>query len=468
MRKGLFLVPIVAASALVLGFLAYSPSASAALDGENGPIIYIENESQNNNKLAQEVILVPDNQVVATDQQGNNEQIVEQTSDPITSAAISAPKDNATFDVAIATETMVGCQENEKTCALVEKVNVDYAGAPTSDPTDLATLDSLVNTSANVSSKTWVSNLSYSPDGDTVLATQYSVNSNENMRSAVVAIDNNSGATTTVVTPRRDPCLNAGYADNGTIYYSRINSPLNDIYGCAGLNTIESEINYQSDIWFIRSGEVLPTRLTYTPKISEFFIDVSPDNQYVLVADTNTYYDNEEDVTYECNYGLNVVFYTNNFFPFGCNYYYVSTFDGSYELITQMPEYFIPKYFSPDNSSLIGTVYPRVLLPGLESFNLMGVSALAEVDTEIPYTASLNRTTFELTAISNRLGVQQWTPIAQVQPVVPVVPVSVVTTTSKATLPNTGISTNLIATVAMMLVGIGLIGAAASIVKIKK
>ena len=50
MRKGMFIIPFFATAACAVGFLAYSPSAAAAIDGENGPIVYIDNQVPTENE----------------------------------------------------------------------------------------------------------------------------------------------------------------------------------------------------------------------------------------------------------------------------------------------------------------------------------------------------------------------------------------------------------------------------------
>ena len=79
MRKGMFIIPFFATAACAVGFLAYSPSAAAAIDGENGPIVYIDNQvpTENENSVNPEdrgVILQEEtvSQVITTGPDGTN------------------------------------------------------------------------------------------------------------------------------------------------------------------------------------------------------------------------------------------------------------------------------------------------------------------------------------------------------------------------------------------------------------
>jgi hypothetical protein len=252
---------------------------------------------------------------------------------------------------------------------VVNKVTTNSDSTESTDPATLATLDSLVTGTKNNKSSSWVNNLSYSPDGQTVLATQYSTKFFD-VKSSVIAIDNDTGGQTTIVAKSSDPYLNAGYADNGTIYYSKT----------TGLNT---------DIWYIIPGETTSQQLTTTKNMSEYFLDVSPDNKSVLVADVTSSLDclsaygmlaNRESTSYN-----------------HCKFYLISTADGSATPLSELKdEMFIPAYFSPDNSSLIGTVYGQQELS--KSFKKKNVTPL--------YTATFNLTTKLVAKVTDRVGVE--------------------------------------------------------------
>lgn len=414
MKKGIFVIPLIVSAACVGGVLAFSPSASAAIDGENGPIVYIDNqvptETENGNNEDRAVIRQEDtvSQVITTAPDGSNEKVVaEETDGNITAVGISPPTAGNEYDIAYGVETKNNCKTNEYTCAVVNKVTTNSDSTESTDPATLATLDSLVTGTKNNKSSSWVNNLSYSPDGQTVLATQYSTKFFD-VKSSVIAIDNDTGGQTTIVAKSSDPYLNAGYADNGTIYYSKT----------TGLNT---------DIWYIIPGETTSQQLTTTKNMSEYFLDVSPDNKSVLVADVTSSLDclsaygmlaNRESTSYN-----------------HCKFYLISTADGSATPLSELKdEMFIPAYFSPDNSSLIGTVYGQQELS--KSFKKKNVTPL--------YTATFNLTTKLVAKVTDRVGVEQWTPLAIVTPT-PETPTAVVTPVpvvaiSSAALPNTGSS----------------------------
>ena len=83
MKKGIFVIPLIVSAACVGGVLAFSPSASAAIDGENGPIVYIDNqvptENENGNNEDRAVIRQEDtvSQVITTAPDGSNQQVVQ-------------------------------------------------------------------------------------------------------------------------------------------------------------------------------------------------------------------------------------------------------------------------------------------------------------------------------------------------------------------------------------------------------
>lgn len=411
MKKGFFVFPLIVSAACVGGVLAFSPSASAAIDGENGPIIYIDNEvavDNGNDNPTEEKGFVKDetvSQVITTGSNGTNEQVAATEEDTITAAGISPPTTDGNYNIAYGVESTSGCKKYEATCAVVNKVTTAGDGTVVEGQELLANLDSLVMGNKWFNSKSWVNNLSYSPDGETVLATQYSYQV-ANPKAAVIAIDNETGTTTTIVGPSSDSYMNAGYADDGTIYYSKTT-------------------RFNTDIWYILPGQTTSQQLTSTRGMSEYFLDVSPDSKTVLVADVRS--------SFGCLSAYGMLANRQSSSYNNCKFYLVSTEDGTATQLTDLPSGFIPVYFSPDNSSLIGTVFPVKLL------------ALArEVSTNEPYTAAFNLVTKELVALTNRVGVEQWSPLAQVTPTpVPTPEVAVAATPVVAvstTLPNTGSS----------------------------
>ncbi|MCA9344997.1 hypothetical protein KC871_00045 [Candidatus Saccharibacteria bacterium] len=386
MRKGMFIIPFFATAACAVGFLAYSPSAAAAIDGENGPIVYIDNQvpTENENSVNPEdrgVILQEEtvSQVITTGPDGTNEQVAATEDDTITAAGISPPTAEGNYDIAYGVESTTDCAKYEKTCAVVNKVTTDGDGNVVEGQDLLTNLDSLVNGTKWFPSKSWVNNLSYSPDGETVLATQYSYQI-DNPKAAIVAIDNESGTPTTIVGPSSDVYINAGYADNGTIYYSKTTW-------------------FNTDIWYILPGETTSQQLTTTKNMSEYFLDVSPDNKSVLVADVTS--------SLDCLSAYGMLANRESSSYNHCKFYLISTVDGSATPLSELKdEMFIPAYFSPDNSSLIGTVYGQQ--NESKSFKKNNVTPL--------YTATFNLTTKLFAKVTDRVGIEQWAPLAQATP----------------------------------------------------
>jgi hypothetical protein len=413
--KGAFIISFFAIAACLVGFLAYSPSASAALDGENGPVLYTDNNVVDQNNAEKQEYENPVSQVITTAPDGTNEQVVATSEDKITAAGISGPTADNNYDIAYATESKDDCAKYEKTCAVVNKVTTNEDSSVTTSPEVLAELPSLVNGTKYNKSESWVNNLSYSPDGNTVLATQYSKNQLDILnlygKSAVIAIDNETGTTTTIVGPTTDSYLNAGYADNGTIYYSKTTSL----------------IPFNTDIWYITPDNPTPQQLTTSKNISEYFIDVSPDNSTVLVADVRS-------LTCLSAYGVLANRYEQTYH--NCNYYLVSTADGTATQLSDLPKWFMPAYFSPDNTLLIGTLFSK------NTPNLRALNSFSAV------TATYNLSTNEIAVISDRVGVKQWAPkvvAAETETVVTqaeATPTVAVAKTTAATLPNTGVSVN--------------------------
>lgn len=442
MTKRLLLVyPFAMFFALLGATFITNTNASAAVSGENGPIVYVENQDQDIVSF-EAPALVPEpvgNQVITTSPDGSNTQAVATEEDPITAVGISPPTDENTYNIAYATNTTDSnfCDLDEASCAPINTVGVTADGSLVQDKALLTTIHSQIDPDGESASDTWVSNISFSPDASTVLATAYTTNTYEDLASSLIAINAKTGEQTVLVGPRRDPCLNGGYADNGYIYYSRINNTAEGITYCYDLNLVEDETNYQSDIWVIKPGEA-PARLTNTSSTSEFFIDVSPDNRYVLVVDTNSYRETT------CYYAYDFVYRYGSFPADGCRYYYVDTTNGDIIELTDMPEGFTPSFFSPDNTSIIGTYFPFVL----------GRAAAFVVDTSVPYTALVNRTTFEMFALTNQLGVSQWSPsISSETPDTPTTPVTTTQLSSAktVTLANTGINSSSVLLIAAVM-----------------
>ena len=96
--KGAFIISFFAMAACLVGFLAYSPSASAALDGENGPVLYTDNNVVDQNNAEKKESENPVSQVITTAPDGTNEQVVATSEDKITAAGISGPTADNNYD----------------------------------------------------------------------------------------------------------------------------------------------------------------------------------------------------------------------------------------------------------------------------------------------------------------------------------------------------------------------------------
>lgn len=249
-----------------------------------------------------------------------------------------------------------------------------------------------------------------------------------------------TGEVTTIVAPRIDRLVAGGYAQNGNIYYSRTNSKNGSIN------------DNQANIWVIEAGQTEAVKLTHSPNISEFYIDASPDNSVLLVANvlSGTPVLAKGFMGY-CNYPqAKYQFYTD------CDYFYVNTADGSHEKLKKLVEGFVPVFFSPDGNYLIGTLYPE---------NYWGGGA--RLSEDMPVTAIVARSNLKVaTKISDRLGVQEWAPLAVAQTTTTNPTVS--TVVSGPTLPKTGTSELLVLAYATLLLAVASVVSIKSFANLKK
>lgn len=428
---------------LAFGFAAFaflglsivaSPNAKAALDGTNDPILYVD-QPQCVDVCDQSQ---PTSTVVTTTPSGSDE-VVAATSDTYISAAtISAPAATGSHDIVYSSDATTcsepvildsvapldvpQCNSGSATQAQINKVTIDENRNPVGAPTTLVTLPTLVDA---YNSTDTVYNLSYAPDAKSVLASRNSIAGGDGIAdylATIEKIDTTTGDVTTIVDPVCDVLLRGGYGDNGNIYFSK--STYEDC--CLHAKS------FSANIWYIPAGKTEAVQLTFDQEdsnnVAEYYIDASPDNTQLLVVDANT-----------CSYPYNVVFGIPFLPEGGCAYYYVNITDGSLTAIPEMNEQFVPKFFSPDGSSLIGTLYPVEQIGLLRSF-----------DPSLPSTAVALRTDLaNPVAITNLVGIQEWAPgVAVVPTTTPVTPVS-------ATLPNTGASTTFALAFAIALITLG-------------
>lgn len=352
-KRALLGVATLAATGLFL--TVASGTAHAELAGDNGLIVYAQND-QNNNCAETNLSTdqVSQSTVTTTDSTGTSTPVTAATTqDCVTAATVSPPDTSNNNTIVYATD---GSAEDTPTAAL-NKVTVDQTGNPVSSPT--TDFYSVPTTSGpgpwdfftTVSNDPSIDKLSYAPDGTNVVATQSNAvttttnfcfiipfpgcfSSSTTTTDAVVKVDVNSGAADTLYQyvapgaylPSSDANIAAAYAQNGVIYFSAPSDPNNDT---GPLSTGISEVQRNSDIWYIPAGgqAIDVKRLTNTPQLNEFFLSAAPDSSKLLV----------------CNASSEAP-----------DYYYVSTLDGSEILLAQRAAGYYPIGFSPDGTMLYG------------------------------------------------------------------------------------------------------------------
>jgi hypothetical protein len=404
------------------------PKAQAALEGENGPIIYIENKEEIIDNDEVEI-----NNVYATQPDGSGQTTVASTEDTITSATISSPDPAGSHQVVFATEdTKLECESGaeaqicevySKTSeASLNKVVINGQGEPTS-----AVASSVVpNMIANDKEMdyNWIPQTSISPDGSKTLiikiATSTGIFESYEQFYKQMAIVNTQdiGSSTIAVTnitdPAYDPCLNGGFAQDGGIYFTT----------CPHWN-IKSGNN--AGLYYLAPGVLDVAKATKVYSATEeeiahpFFIDTAPNSQKVLVTSIDYMNDREPSNGFStvCNYGL---FFDLGImhYPGDCQYFLIDSNSGTSQALPEFDELFVPAFFAPNGQGLIGTVYTHRITP-LNSVNN---------NVEQPYTAYYSFADGSIVAISDQIGVQEWAPKAKL--------VSSTTNVSPATLAYTG------------------------------
>ena len=460
------LFPVFAGLALAAMLFGAAPSAQAALDGENGPILYIT-ETEPVNPTNPETDFVkpqeipvpePENAVVTTAPDGTGDIVADTSTDPITSATISAPTTENNYDIVYATkeDEVKPCDGAKGPCgnvvgsdAVLNKVTIDQNRNPISGTEESATLTPLKDDIFHKDLPyNWVYQTSYSPDGSQVLITQAASWQNPDNFSAfpvytsLILVDTTnftSVTTTPIVKSAVDPCLSGAFADNGAIYYSTCK------------NLMSPSILYYESSSAVGTATAKALNNNFKKdNLYPYLIDVAPDNSVALFANLAP-----SKGSFICLYGHNVLYTKLDKSAMNCNYYYGSTSGNS--KINELSKAklnvdFVPKFFSPDGKFIIGTVFPA-------SEKTRSLNHIMQ-----PYTAAFSREDYSLTKLTDTIGVQEWGPVAVAtsnEPGKGSVVVASVTpaTTSQATLPNTGVSLYaLIATALSLMLLAGYIG----------
>lgn len=319
-------LPLLAFMAVV-GVSVFAPShASAALAGENGPILYVDNAATN--QQADPSIAVPapepvvENTVNTTNPDGSNTIVADSNENQITSATISAQKPDTNYDVVYATENNT-CELEIKPldaaavddyCATEAELNlvtIDSNRNPLGD-TITKTLDPLTKANGGELNNTRVYQTSYSPDGTQVLITVAGSNDRDyDYRSILLVSTQNfaSSPVVTVVPTAKDKCLSGAFAQNGLIFFSSCPKYADT----AGVYYYEAGADY-----------TLPPKVLFENEIkSPYLIDVSPDSKEVLLTTLSR----------SCNYAKNVLNFRHDLSAGYCDYYY-----GTSNLVTPIPE----------------------------------------------------------------------------------------------------------------------------------
>jgi hypothetical protein len=385
-------VGIISFTVALGALLGHAPAAHAALAGEDGPIIYIDNSSQPTDPST----------VNATTADGSGDTTVATDTNDISSATISAgTPDNSHSvvygdltptcepeviltspilnDAPVAIDPVPCTLSNAVgSDAVLNQVTIDANNQATSDPKQLATLTSLYS-DYELTAFNAATNLSFSPDSSTVLVTQGALQLGENEAPfflfALKTVDTTTGAENTLVDPSQDLAINGGYAQNGNIYFTQTISA----YDQGGFGSFYDK----SNLFVLTPGSTIPVQITDDEDgVSEYFIDVSPDSGKILVADINS-----------CSYEFYSIF--DFLLPNdisdptgGCDYYLVDAETGKLSPLVFSGDTatFVPKFFAPDGSGLIGQLFDPVT-------------------AFVPFS---NTTSFTL--ISQNSNVQSWAP----------------------------------------------------------
>ncbi len=462
--------------------LASAPGlASATLAGENGPIVYVEEaivpceqEQVDTTIQTQEPIVIPEcqnevTQVVTTTPTGTNPVVAaefgasEETYDEVATTATIAPNDAAgNHNIVLATEKTITCEEYEEDyrlqsikvedavdtdyCyyadneAVIYRVQIDKNGNPLGEPVVVTTVSGPEGASTTAN---FYYELSYSPDQKNVVGVRFynakaipekdvpRVQENDNEEESVFGpnyvierINLASGNVEQLVGPKFDPYMNAGYAQNGAIYFTQLvcgdYCPWMKNYDNLSVNNNDEDWNEDwekpsSEVWFFAPNATEATQLTRTSKINEYFLSASPDSKTVLVCDPNT-----------------------------SLYYTVSTVTGEVTTLSleDVENPFLPLFFSPDGKSYLGTMGNRYKQQCGERFMAARTLAAVLSDEEVePSVAVAALADFKNAVIINGMeNPDDWAPIVKTVTTTTTPQVLGTTTTKAPQLQSTGSS----------------------------
>jgi hypothetical protein len=369
--------------AVILGLLTFvglSGNASATLAGENGPIVYVEeHEEQYECDEGQNLTLdtieeeweCPTGditQVITTDAEGQNPVVAaefsEEDDEEATTATISPNDEDGSHEIIFGTEKRecvemdvewepvdLSAVTEEQYCyfynasAVIYRVQIDANGNPLGEPEVISTVTGSLEDVVYYDN--YYIELSYAPDGTTVVGTRfyYAEHMNENdvvcfdecgdeyegygPNFVIETVDLKTGEITNLVGPKYDPFMNAGYGQNGNIYFTQ--SPMKKADWISHNKALvdDEEENYSSDVWYFTPGSTDAIQLTDTPDINEYFLSVSPDSKQVLVCDPYSEY---------------------------MRFYLVDTATGEVVMIEldDSDSPFLPKFFAPNGEGYLG------------------------------------------------------------------------------------------------------------------
>jgi hypothetical protein len=216
------------------------------------------------------------------------------------------------------------------TSAAIYRVRINAKREPIGEPELVTEVTSKIGT---VNMANFYYELSYSPDSKTVVGARFfyamplngEVEDNEETplggNFTIEKINLENGSVTTLVAPKNDAFLNAGYAQDGRIFFTqRLYEDDEDL-----LNRVD-ELDFSSNVWYFAANATTATQLTFTPNIYEYFLSASPDSKHVLVCD-----------------------------PYEMAFYIVDTATGE-SVLVELDESntFYPVFYSPDGKSFLG------------------------------------------------------------------------------------------------------------------
>lgn len=389
-------------------FLTAAPRASATLAGENGPIVYVEETEERVDcedvevSIQQEAVSEYEcydesTEVVTTDDEGQNPVTAAESGDDeeITTATISPNNAQGQHTIVYASSgngdtcidyvlysdlLLVDTTEvvvDEDYCyyydseARIYRVLLDANRQPIGQPV-LVTV--ATGPEGAITYENFYYELSYGPDGNSVVGVRFfyaegayydRLSEDENGQYGpnytIEHINLSDGTITTLVEPKYDPYLNAGYSQNGTIYFTQMNHAYEDDRIS---ESIAVPVDYTSNVWYFAAGSMVPTQLTFTSEVNEYFLSVSPDSKKILVCDAYNF-----------------------------QFYIVDALTGELTLVEidwESEDAFLPLFFSPDGSSFLGFKGSAKYFYDMCGGRMVATRALAvALDTEEELTAGV-------------------------------------------------------------------------------